>query len=153
MDELRGCARRAPIARYERAFDAPVHATSSLLVSAFVVVLAAIASVLSGLPLLAVLAVTLVVALASAVIARRTFASIFAGLILLLVRPYAAGELLRFYSTAQARYVDGEIVRVGLANTTIATAVELIVVPNSQLLRVAPEPIEPGPAAEKSMQA
>jgi hypothetical protein len=57
---------------------------------------------------------------------------VFAGLVLLLVRPYAPGERL----VLQLREpVEAELVRVGFANTTLCSRHGLITVPNSRLLR------------------
>jgi small-conductance mechanosensitive channel len=95
----------------------------------------ATASLVSGLSLWLVAAITLAVALAGAVVARRAVASLFAGLSLLVIRPYAPGEQLRLHSHADDSVLDVEVVRIGLVNSTLATPSGLLVLPNSSLLR------------------
>jgi small-conductance mechanosensitive channel len=145
LDDLGVSARGAGAAPAERAFAVPVHAAPAFVSSAFVTGLAAAITALLGLPLAAVFAITLATALACVALAHRTFANLFAGWVLLLVRPYGPGEKLRLFSPVRGCSADAEIVRIGLANTTLATTSELIVVPNTQLLKSTPQPDEPPP--------
>jgi small-conductance mechanosensitive channel len=116
------------------------------LVAAVVVIGSTIvASELLGLPLLLGVALTLAVTIAGALVERRALSSLFAGIGLLIIRPYAPGERLLLPSPVDGRLIEAELVRVGIANTTLATPDGLLVTPNSYLLRGAP--------SEKSMQA
>jgi small-conductance mechanosensitive channel len=91
---------------------------------------------LLGLPPLVVLAITLGVAIAGGIVARRTVTSLVTGIGLLLIRPYAPGErlLLRLPDAV----VEAEVVRIGIVNTTLATPDGLLVVGNTYLLRGMP---------------
>lgn len=105
-----------------------------LLAALLVVVATALGATLTGLPGWGVVALTAAVALTVGALARRSLGSVFSGLTLLVVRPYGPGERLRLYLPEQQGYVDAEIVRVGLATTTLATSDGLLVVSSSRLL-------------------
>lgn len=147
MDELRD-ARRACTARHERVSSSPAPLTMPLVAAVVVIGAAAVVSSVLGLALGLVLAITLGVALLGAFVAHRTVVSVLAGLILLVSRPYAPGERVLLPSPVDGAPIEAEVVRVGLANTTLATAAGLLVVPNRRLLAAGPRV-----AAEKSMQA
>ena len=89
-----------------------------------------------GLSLLLVVAVTTAVALAGAIVARRTVTSLVTGVGLLLIRPYAPGERLLLHLPDAV--VEAEVIRIGLVNTTLATPDGLLVVGNTYLLRGMP---------------
>jgi small-conductance mechanosensitive channel len=110
-----------------------------LLAAVVVTGAAALGSVAVGLPLALVLAVTAAVALVGAFVAQRTVLSVLAGLTLLVVRPYAPGERVRLPSPEDGSAIEAEVVRLGLANTTLATTSGLLIVPNSRLLPGVPQ--------------
>jgi small-conductance mechanosensitive channel len=141
MQLLRADARRATTARREQASTNPAHLTLPLLAAVLAISGAAYVSTLVGLPLLAVVAVTLVVAVTGAVIAHRPLANVLAGVTLLVVRPFAPGERIRLTAPSDGPALEAEIVRVGLANTTLCTGSGLLVVPNSRMLHGLPETI------------
>lgn len=89
-----------------------------------------------GLSMPLVVAVTLAVALAGAVLARRTVTSLVTGVGLLLIRPYASGERLLLHLPDAV--VEAEVIGIGLVNTTLATPDGLLVVGNTYLLRGMP---------------
>lgn len=152
MQVLReGDARRAGTGRRDRVVRA--HAAAPLVAAVVVIGGAAVLASAADLPIGAVVAVTLVVAVAGAVVARRDVASMAAGLTLLVVRPYEPGERLRFHSPAHGRVIEAEVVRIGLANTTLAIRTGLLVVPNARLLRGSPAPHEQCDCTETSVQA
>lgn len=95
---------------------------------------------LIGLPTAATTSIAIAVAVVAALVAHRTVGSLVAGAGMRLARPYCPGEQVRVYVPALRSVVDAEIVRVGPANTTLMTSGGLTVVPNSTMLRVAPEP-------------
>jgi small-conductance mechanosensitive channel len=138
MHELRADARRACTARRERASVTPARLTFPLLSAALVLGAVAATSSAAGLSLGLVLAITVLVAVVGACVARRTVGSVLSGATLLLVRPYSPGEQVRLYLPMHG-VIDAELVRVGLANTTLATSDGLLVVPNSRLLRGLPQ--------------
>lgn len=89
-----------------------------------------------------------VVLAACGLAAHRTVSSGFAGLALLLIRPYASGERVRIQSPTEPRAVDAVIVHIGIANTTLAWDAGVLVVPNNLLLRNPPMPVESERCAE-----
>jgi small-conductance mechanosensitive channel len=141
MPELRADARRATVARRERAAASPVRLTVPILSAVVVIGAAALTSVLIGLPLLAVLGITLAVAVLGAVVAHRPMLNVLAGVTLLVVRPFSPGERVRLPATEDGGPLEAEILRVGLANTTLCTGSGLLVVPNSRMLPGSPKTI------------
>lgn len=137
MTDLRADVRRADTARRECASSTPAPITFALVCAVIGISAAALVSHALGLSMTLVLAITAAVALLGAFVAHRTVDSVLAGLLLLVVRPYAPGERLRLHLPCHGT-VDAELVRIGLANTTLSTGTGLIVVPNSRLLRGAP---------------
>jgi small-conductance mechanosensitive channel len=142
VTEFRTDACRAYAAHRERVSTSPARLTRPLLAAVIGIGGAAVVSNALGYSFGAVLAITAVVTVAGAMVAHRSVSSIFAGLLLLLARPYAPGERVRLYSPRHARTIDAEIVRVGLANTTLCTGTGLLLVPNARLLRGVPQ--QPG---------
>jgi len=126
--------------RSGRSFATPVPVkVPALATAAAVLVVAALTAGLGGslVQVALVTAATLGVAL---VLARRAVAATFAGLTLLVVRPYAEGERVRIQSPADGCLFDAVIVHIGIANTTLAADSGLLVVPNHTLLRNPPTP-------------
>lgn len=138
MSELRAEARRAVTARRECASSTPAPVTFALVCAVVGISAAALVSSALGLSMTVVLAVTAAVTLLGAFVAHRTVGSVLAGVLLLVVRPYAPGERVRLHLPCHGT-VDAELVRIGLANTTLSTGAGLLVVPNSRLLRGAPQ--------------
>jgi small-conductance mechanosensitive channel len=141
MQELRGDARRATVARREQAVASPVRLTFPTLSAVVVIGSAALISVLVGLPLAAVVGITFAVAVLGAIVAHRPLHNVLAGITLLVVRPFAPGERVRLDTTLDGAPVDAEILRVGLANTTLCTGSGLLVVPNMRMLHGSPKTI------------
>jgi small-conductance mechanosensitive channel len=141
MQAIRADARRATLARREQAAASPARLTVPLLSAVVVIGAAALISVLLGLSLLAVLGVTLAVAVGGAAIAHRSLFNVLAGVTLLVVRPFAPGERVRLDGVPSRPELEAEIVRVGLANTTLCTGTGLLVVPNSLMLGGSPKTI------------
>ena len=108
-------------------------ATVALIVAASVA-----ATIVFGLPPLAVVAIGLTALVAVAAISHRVVGSLLAGLTLSLARPYNPGEHVRLYAPELDAVVVAEIVRLGLVHSTLATPSGLLVVPNSLLLRSTP---------------
>lgn len=115
--------------------------------SAARVVVAGAVAVATALALTAVLGsgavltsvVTVAVGLVAAVLARRTFGSLVAGAALRLARPYSPGEQVRLYVPEVGEVAQAEVIKLGFVSTTLGTRDGLLVVPNSRMLRVAPE--------------
>lgn len=147
MQERDGARRDRPVGD-ERTFATPVRVALPVIVSALAIVFAVSVAVLAGLTPTAVLVVAGAVLGAAIVCAHRAVASVFAGVTLLVIRPYAAGERVRIQSPVDGCPMDVVIVHIGLANTTLASDGGLLVVPNNRLLRNPPAsapPAEPCP--------
>jgi hypothetical protein len=143
--QLRDGARRDRPVGGGRTFATPVRVAAPMVASAVAIALAVAVSVLVGLTLPEVLIAAGAVLAAATFFARRTVASMFAGVTLLVVRPYAAGERVRIQSPLDGCPMDVVIVHIGLANTTLASDSGVLVVPNHRLLR---NPPSVAPAAE-----
>jgi small-conductance mechanosensitive channel len=76
--------------------------------------------------------------------AQQSLGNLFAGLVLLLTRPYTPGEQIRVRSGALGGTLDGTVTSVGLTYTTMATAEGVVNIPNSALLAAAvgPRPVD-----------
>jgi small-conductance mechanosensitive channel len=140
--QLRDAARRDRSVG-ERTSATPVRVAAPILATAASVAAAVVASLLAGFTVTEVLVVAGVVFGAGTVFSHRTLASMFAGVTLLVVRPYAAGERVRIQSPVDGCLIDVVIVRIGLANTTLAADSGLLVVPNHRLLRNPPAAAPP----------
>lgn len=130
---------RACDERRTRAFVAPARVWPPVAVGAALQLAAAVAGLSLGLSVTVVLAVDVVIGVLVAVVARRTVSSLVAGAGLRVVRPYLPGEHVRVYVPALRSVQDAEIVRVGPANTALMTHDGLVLVPNSVMLRGAPQ--------------
>jgi small-conductance mechanosensitive channel len=84
--------------------------------------------------------ITLLVALVGAFVAHRSVLNVLSGVTLLVVRPFAPGERVRLPAPSGLP-IEAELVRVGLANTTLCTESGLLVVPNRRMLQGQPETI------------
>lgn len=137
----------------ERRFASPIRVAAPLAASGATLALAVLIAALSGLSAVGVVLIAAGTLAGCLALAQRTVASMVAGLTLLVVRPYAAGERVRIQSPVDGCPMDVEIVHIGLANTTLATGSSVLLVPNHVLLRTPPAVLPPPPCAEKSMQA
>ena len=141
--QLRDGARRDRSVDGERTSATPVRVAAPIIATAVSIAFSVLVSMVVGLPLTEVLVVAGAVFGAATVFAHRTVASMFAGVTLLVVRPYAAGERVRIQSPIDGCLIDVVIVHIGLANTTLATDAGLLVVPNHRLLRNPPAAAPP----------
>lgn len=82
--------------------------------------------------------------------AQQSLANVFAGLVLLLSRPYVPGERILIRSGALGGPLEGMVTRVGLAYTTLLGNDGVIVnIPNAGLLAAAVGPAPPPESEEK----
>ena len=75
--------------------------------------------------------------------AQQALGNLFAGLVLLLSRPYTPGERIRVRSGSLGGPLDGTVTSVGLTYTTLVTAEGVLNIPNSALLGAAVGPLPP----------
>jgi hypothetical protein len=135
METLRADVRRACAVRDARAFASPV--TVPLAGAAALIAGAAVVSAVFVPGAAARVAVCLAGAAVAVALAHRALLGLFAGLALAVIRPYAPGERVRLHSPAVGD-VEAVIVRIGPANSTLATGSGLLVVPNQVLLKDVP---------------
>ena len=138
MHLLRADARRACAPGVDRPASRRARATAPLVVAPVFIALTAVLGVTLGLPAAFVLGLTVLVAVTGAVIAHRTVASVLAGAVLLLARPFAPGDRLRGYVPELGGVTEAVLLRIGLVTTTLCTGSGVLVVANHQLLRVPP---------------
>jgi small-conductance mechanosensitive channel len=115
-----------------------------LLTALVTIALAAAAASLAGLSFYLVAAITVAVAVLGGIVAHRTVGGLIAGIGLLVIRPYSAGERLRITSPIDCTMIEVEVIRLGIVNTTLATPDGMLVVPNTRLIRGLPPIPEPG---------
>ena len=139
MQDFKDDARRVRDAHRERVSASPAPLAAQLLFVGTFVSSATLIAAAAGFSLLAVLAVAAVALVIAGAIAHRTLSSLFAGLVLAIVRPYAPGERLRIFSPSHGCMVEATLVHTGAANTTLATDAGLLVVANNRLLKDVPE--------------
>lgn len=138
MHLLRDDVRRGCTDRRAQASARPARLVGPVLISIAIVVAASMVLSLTGVPIGIVIGVAVATALTTALVAHRANASLLAGIVLLVVRPYTPGERIRLYAPERGGEIEAEIVRVGLLNTALATDGGLLLVPNTRLLRSAP---------------
>jgi len=73
--------------------------------------------------------------------AQQSLSNVFAGLVLLLTRPYTPGEQVRIISGALGGTLDGTVTSIGLLYTTLSTQDCVLNIPNGALLGAAVGPL------------
>ena len=77
--------------------------------------------------------------------AQQSLSNVFAGLVLMLARPFQAGDSIRLQAGALGGQISGSIVEVGITYVRLATATGVISIPNSQVLNAVVGPLpDPG---------
>ena len=89
--------------------------------------------------LFAIVIAAVLASAAAITLARRTLSSLLAGVALHLARPYAPGEQVRGFDPAAGQVAEAEVIKLGAVRTTLGTSDGLLVVPNTHMLRAAPE--------------
>jgi len=75
--------------------------------------------------------------------AQQALGNVFAGLVLMLARPFKVGDAIRLRAGALGGTVDGSVTDIGITYVRIDTGVGVISVPNSQVLNAVVGPIPP----------
>jgi small-conductance mechanosensitive channel len=84
---------------------------------------------------------------------QQTMSNLFAGIVLLLSRPFNVGERIRVRSGAMGGIFDGLVTEIGITYVRLDTGDGVLALPNSQVLAAAVGPLppaaasRPGPAA------
>jgi Mechanosensitive ion channel len=78
---------------------------------------------------------------------QQTLANVFAGLVLLLSRPFGIGDLIRLRSGALGGQLEGTVTEIGITYLRLETPDGVLHVPNAQVLAAAAGPIPNSPQA------
>jgi small-conductance mechanosensitive channel len=76
--------------------------------------------------------------------AQQALSNVFAGLVLLLARPFKVGDSIRLRAGALSGEIGGTVSEIGITYVQLATADGLVSVPNSQVLNAVVGPLPPG---------
>ena len=80
--------------------------------------------------------------------AQQSLSNIFAGLVLLLSRPFHVGDHIQLRAGALGGQLDGTVTEIGITYIRLDTGETIMSVPNSQVLAAAVGPVPVGPATE-----
>jgi small-conductance mechanosensitive channel len=84
---------------------------------------------------------------------QQTMANLFAGIVLLLSRPFNVGERIRVRSGAMGGIFDGLVTEIGITYVRLDTGDGVLALPNSQVLAAAVGPLPPVAASGPSPAA
>ena len=73
--------------------------------------------------------------------AQQTMANLFAGIVLLLSRPFHVGQLIRVRSGALGGVLDGTVIEIGITYVHLDTGEGVLALPNAQVLAAAVGPL------------
>ena len=76
--------------------------------------------------------------------AQQSLSNVFAGLVLLVARPFAVGDSIRLRAGALSGEIDGTVAEIGITYVRLSTADGVISIPNSQVLNAVVGPLPPG---------
>ena len=77
--------------------------------------------------------------------AQQSLSNVFAGIVLMLARPFRIGESVRLQAGALGGQISGSIVEVGITYVRVSTGTGVISIPNSQVLNAVVGPLpDPG---------
>jgi small-conductance mechanosensitive channel len=85
--------------------------------------------------------------------AQQSLSNVFAGIVLLVARPFRAGDAIRLQAGALGGVVDGTVTEIGITYVRLVVNGSMMAVPNSQVLNAVVGPIPPdaAPAASAGM--
>jgi hypothetical protein len=76
--------------------------------------------------------------------AQQALSNVFAGLVLLLARPFKVGDSIRLRAGALSGEIGGTVSEIGITYVRLATTDGIVSVPNSQVLNAVVGPLPPG---------
>jgi len=76
--------------------------------------------------------------------AQQSLSNVFAGLVLLLARPFKVGDSIRLRAGALSGEIDGTVSEIGITYVRMACSNGMISIPNSQVLNAVVGPLPPG---------
>jgi hypothetical protein len=83
--------------------------------------------------------------------AQQSLSNVFAGVVLMLARPFRVGDSIRMQAGALGGQISGNILEVGITYVRLATATGVISIPNSQVLNAVVGPL-PDPSTYNAPQ-
>lgn len=79
--------------------------------------------------------------------AQQALGNVFAGMVVLLARPFRAGDTIRLQAGALGGPLEGTVTEVGITYVRLSTAAGVLAIPNSQVLNAVIGPGSAPPAA------
>ena len=76
--------------------------------------------------------------------AQQSLSNVFAGLVLLVARPFAVGDSIRLRAGALSGEIDGKVTEIGITYVRMSCSNGMISIPNSQVLNAVVGPLPPG---------
>ncbi|MGH3252990.1 MAG: mechanosensitive ion channel family protein, partial [Trebonia sp.] len=76
--------------------------------------------------------------------AQQSLSNVFAGVVLLLARPFKVGDAIRLRAGALSGEIDGTVIEIGITYVRMTCSDGVVSVPNSQVLNAAVGPLPPG---------
>jgi small-conductance mechanosensitive channel len=76
--------------------------------------------------------------------AQQALSNVFAGLVLLLARPFKVGDAIRLRAGALSGEIDGTVSEIGITYVRMSCSNGMISIPNSQVLNAVVGPLPPG---------
>jgi hypothetical protein len=76
--------------------------------------------------------------------AQQALSNVFAGLVLMLARPFQVGDAIRLRAGALSGEIDGTVTEIGITYVRLSTGSGVISIPNSQVLNAVVGPLPPG---------
>jgi small-conductance mechanosensitive channel len=75
--------------------------------------------------------------------AQQALSNVFAGIVLLLTRPFRVGDAIRLRAGALGGQLDGTVTEIGITYVRLDTGSSIMAVPNSQVLNAVVGPLPP----------
>lgn len=75
--------------------------------------------------------------------AQQALSNVFAGIVLLLARPFRVGDAVRLRAGALGGQLDGTVTEIGITYVRLDTGTSIMAVPNSQVLNAVVGPLPP----------
>ena len=85
--------------------------------------------------------------------AQQSLSNVFAGIVLLLARPFRVGDAVRLQAGALGGVLDGTVTEIGITYVRLAVNGSMMAVPNSQVLNAVVGPVPPGTDAGAALGA
>ena len=129
-----------------RRLDAGTAGTIGFLLRLFLLIVAGVVALhIAGLTPRTLAVGSAVTAIVLGLAAQTTIGNLFAGMLLLSVRPFRVGERVRLQAGAVAGAVEGTVTQLGLLYVTLRSGEDTILVPNNTVVSAAIVPLrEPG---------